>query len=93
MDECLRGIDGTIAYLDNIYVTGRTKEEHKKNLEKVCTRLQEGNLRLNLRKCKFMQNRIEVLGFVIDKAGLHKSRSKIEAMVNALQPTNNKLHF
>ncbi|XP_071642239.1 uncharacterized protein [Temnothorax longispinosus] len=34
MDECLRGIDGAIAYLDNIYVTGRTKEEHKANLEK-----------------------------------------------------------
>ncbi|XP_076284281.1 uncharacterized protein LOC143210894 [Lasioglossum baleicum] len=90
MDECLRGIDCTIAFLDNIYVTGRTNEEHTKNLEKVCARLQECNLRLNLVKCKFMQNRIEVLGFVIDKNGLHKSASKINAMVNAPQPKNNK---
>lgn len=90
MDDCLRGIDGVIAYLDNIYVTGRTEEEHILNLEKVCERLEECNLRLNLRKCKFMQNIIEVLGFVIDKNGLHKSASKINAMVKAPRPNNNK---
>ena len=50
MDECLAGIVGTIAYLDNIYVTGRTAEEHRENLEKVCCRLQECNLRLNIKK-------------------------------------------
>lgn len=39
MDECLQGLDGTIAYLDNIYVTGKTESEHNANLEKVCSRL------------------------------------------------------
>ena len=90
MDECLRGIDGVIAYLDNIYITGKTNEEHRENLIKVCNRLLECNLRLNMKKCKFMEKRIEVLGYVIDRDGLHKSASKIDAMVNAPRPKNMK---
>lgn len=61
-----------------------------KNLEKACERLQECGLRLNIGKCKFMQEKLEVLGFTIDKEGLHKSKSKIDAMVNAPQPKNVK---
>ena len=30
MDECFRGIHCTVAFLDNIYVTGGTEEEHIK---------------------------------------------------------------
>lgn len=90
MDECLHGIDGTIAYLDNIYTTGDTEKEHRENSEKVCVRLQECNLRLSLRKCKFMQFRIEILSYVIDKDGLRKSKSKIKAMIDAPQPKKNK---
>ena len=37
-----------------------------------------------------MRNKLEVLGFVIDKNGLHKAKSKINAMVNAPQPKNSK---
>lgn len=90
MDECLAGIDGTIAYLDNIYVTGSIPEEHIKNLEEVCERLQKCGLRFNVEKCKTMQDKLEVLGFEIDKEGLHKSKSKVDAMVNAPQPKNIK---
>ncbi|XP_076301543.1 uncharacterized protein LOC143219479 [Lasioglossum baleicum] len=90
LDECLRGIDHVIAYLDNIYVTGKTDEEHKENLERVCARLQKCGLRLNQAKCKYMQDRIEVLGYVIDKSGLHKAESKVKAMVDAPRPQNSK---
>lgn len=90
MDECLRGINGAIAYLDNIYVTGRDEIEHKANLEKVCARLQECGLRINKEKSKFMQSKIEVLVFVIDKDGLYKAKSKVLAMINAPQPKNHK---
>lgn len=90
MDECLRGIEGAIAYLDNIYVTGQTEKEHIKNLQNVCARLQECGLRVNKEKCKIMQEKIEVLGYVIDKNGLHKAKSKVLAVVNAPQPKNQK---
>ncbi|XP_048513423.1 uncharacterized protein LOC125501460 [Athalia rosae] len=90
MDECLAGINGTISYIDNIYVTGRTNEEHIKNLEAVCARLQKCGLRVNVDKSKFMQDKLDVLGYAIDKNGLHKSKTKVDAMVNAPQPSNTK---
>lgn len=90
IDECLAGIPGVIAYLDNIYVTGRNTEEHIDRLERVCERLKECNLRLNKDKSEFMKDRIEVLGFVINKNGLHKAKSKVRAMVEAPKPTNTK---
>lgn len=37
-----------------------------------------------------MKEKIEVLGFVIDKNGLHKALSKVNAMLNAPRPTNAK---
>lgn len=37
-----------------------------------------------------MKERIEVLGYVIDAAGLHKVRSKVKAMVEVPRPTNSK---
>ncbi|XP_046608775.1 uncharacterized protein K02A2.6-like [Neodiprion virginianus] len=89
MDECLRGIEGTIAYIDNIYIMGRNKEECSERTEKVLDRLKENGLKLN-KKCKFLNERIEVLGFVIDKDGLHKARSKVEAMISAPKPQNFK---
>ncbi|XP_076660799.1 uncharacterized protein LOC143364225 [Halictus rubicundus] len=90
MDECLRGIDGAILYLDNLYITGKTDEEHLNNLHKVCSRLQECGLRLNKEKCHFMKKKLEILGYVIDKDGLHKAKTKVNAMINAPQPKNSK---
>lgn len=90
MDECLAGISGTITYIDNIYITGRNNEEHLRNLRAVCERLQNCNLRINTDKSKFMQDKLDVLGYVIDKDGLHKSKSKVYAMVNAPIPSNAK---
>jgi len=73
-----------------VYVTGKTKEDHIKTLEKVCERLEKCGLRLNLSKCKFLQKKIEVLGYVIDKEGLHKARSKVTAMIDAPRPNKTK---
>ena len=37
-----------------------------------------------------MQKKLDVLGYVIDKDGLHKSKTKIDAMINAPQLINTK---
>lgn len=90
MEECLQGIPNTVAYMDNIYVTGKTDDEHLANLRSVCQRLTARNLRLNREKCEFMKERIEILGYVIDKDGLHKAKSKVRAMYEAPRPENTK---
>ena len=51
-------------------------------------RLQDHDIRLTLSKCKFAQESVEYLGNRIDVSGLHPTKEKIQAVVNAPEPTN-----
>lgn len=41
IEYVLRGIDGVFAFIDDILIYGRTKEEHDERLNKVLRRLRE----------------------------------------------------
>ena len=88
MDQVLQGIPGVQCYLDDIIVTGRTREEHLKALDKVLGRLEEHGLKANREKCKFLQNSVEYLGHVITAEGLHQSPKKVQAMTGLPSPQN-----
>ena len=59
-----------------------------KNLSCVLSKLDLAGARLNKAKCSFMVSQIECLGHVIDKDGLHPIEEKIQAIKDALRPTN-----
>lgn len=81
IEQCLAGIEGAISYLDNIFCTGKTDEEHLETLNAVCKRFEECGFRVNINKCDFFKERLDILGFVINKDGLHKSRTKVNARI------------
>lgn len=85
MENCLQGIPNTIVYLDNIYCMEKTRGEHKDILKKTLQRLQDTDLKVNADKCDFFRDELEILGFKIDKKGLHKSEAKVKAVLDALQ--------
>ena len=62
MATVLQGCTGMVYYLDDLLVTGNTREEHWSYLRNVMSRLQKLGLRLNANKCKFFQNKLEFLG-------------------------------
>ena len=74
--------------LDDIIVTGENKEDHFKNLDAVFQRLSDYGLRVNKNKCKLFQDCIEYCGHKIDRHGLHKTKSKIEAILICKRPCN-----
>jgi len=88
IDCLLQGIPGSKAYIDDIIVTGKTREEHLKNLDLVLTKLEQAGLKLNKAKCTFMAPKVEYLGYIIDKDGLHPTQAKVEAIQNARAPTS-----
>ena len=88
MDQVLQGIPYTQCYLDDTIITGRTDEEHLKNLDLVLTRLEEYGLHVNRSKCEFFKDQVEYCGHVIDTQGLHKSKEKVDAVLNAPRPDN-----
>ncbi|XP_056138781.1 uncharacterized protein K02A2.6-like, partial [Lampris incognitus] len=88
MDQILQGLEHVTCFLDDILVTGRTREEHLRNLDEVLSRLESYGVRVKRAKCDFMQEKVEYLGHLIDKEGLHPTETKVAAIVNAPQPTN-----
>ena len=54
-------------YIDDILVTGRNNDEHIANLEEVMKRLQSHGVKINRKKCSFLQDSVEYLGHRIDK--------------------------
>ena len=69
MAQILQGLPGVVVFIDDILVTGKTKE-HIENLRNVLSRLRQAGLRLNNSKCLFFQNSLEYLGHLISKEGI-----------------------
>ena len=88
MDQILCGLAGVQCYLDDILVTGKTEQEHLKNLDATLQQLEEYGLRVHRSTCEFFQSSVEYLGHMIDSEGLHKAPSKIKAIMEAPAPKN-----
>ena len=80
MDSILQGIPQVICHIDLIY------------LEEVLRRLKKNGLHLHRNKCTFFQSSVEYLGHLINTEGVHTSKAKVKAVVDAPPPKNiNKL--
>ncbi len=88
MEQLLQNIPMTVVYLDDVLVTGKTPEEHDRNLEIVLSRLQEAGLHLKREKCTFRQKSCKYLGHEIDTEGIHPTDDKVLAIENAPPPQN-----
>jgi cleavage and polyadenylation specificity factor subunit 1 len=62
-------------------VTGKTEQEHLKNLDNVLSRMQRFGLRANLNKCYFFKENVTYCGYEIGSDGLKKSQDKIDAIL------------
>lgn len=88
MEETLRGIPGCVVFLDDICVTGANDKDHISNLRAVLERLRETGLTVKLSKCRFLQESVKYLGFIIDKKGLRPDTTKLDAISSAPRPEN-----
>ena len=88
MDSVLQGLEGVVAFIDDVLVTGETEEEHLQNLDAALQRLEEADFTLKNIKCSFMQPEIDFLGYHIDADGRHPMDEKIRAIKEAPTPKN-----
>ena len=89
VDALVSGIPYVAAYLDDVIVTGRTKEEHLHNLKQVLAALTEYGMKLRLDKCEFFRQ-VTYLGHVISVDGLKPSEERVDAIVKIPTPENIK---
>ncbi|KAK3747895.1 hypothetical protein QZH41_001360 [Actinostola sp. cb2023] len=88
METLLQGIPCVGVFLDNILITGRTEEEHLRNINETLKRLSEAGLRLKTKKCNFMKASLECLGYRVDAEGFHPVEAKVKAVKDAPTPKN-----
>ena len=86
MATVLQGCKGVVYYLDDILITGVTREEHTQNLKNVLSKLQKFGLRLNEAKCKFFQTKIEFLGHVITPNGISPTEQRVDNILQTPAP-------
>lgn len=86
MDQVFQGLAGVKNIFDDVFIHGATKGEHDKRLEDVLKRLQEKELTLNIDKCNFNMDNIELMGHMLSAHGIGVSQSKVDAVVQARRP-------
>ncbi len=69
MEQILQAIPGVHCILDDMIVMGRNDTEYLQNLESVLAQLHKYNLKVNLEKCEFLQDKVVYCGHQIDKQG------------------------
>ena len=86
IESILQGIEGVVVYLDDILITGCSKEAHLQTLDEVLSRLDKAGLRVKRSECEFMKESVTYLGHRIDAEGLHPLPDRVRAMKDAPTP-------
>ena len=83
MNEVLTNFIGkfVIAYLDDILIFSRSKEENMKHLEKVLRRLNKEKLMINQEKCEFLKYELVYLGFFVSNGCIKMDIYKVNSIL------------
>ena len=65
-------LPGAVVYLDDILISGKTAEDHLKNLRRLLKRLNDRGLRCRIQKCVFAQDSVTYLCHTISRDGISK---------------------
>ena len=90
MGNILVNISNVKYYVDDVIIHSATAESHIKHLENVFVLLLKHELRIRLKKCWFMQTRVELLGHCIDKESIHTDERKVHTIRSAHPPSTRK---
>lgn len=90
ISNVLRKLNGGVAYLENILITGRDDEDHLHNLEKLLMRVKLSRLQAKKKKCSFLQDSVVYLGELgyRDVESLHLTEEKFHVVREAPSPSS-----
>ena len=82
---------GTFAYLNNITICGKTKEEHDANLQHFLEAAAKHNLPFNKNICTYSSDCILLLGFQIHDLTLHPDHDHVKSLLDILVPKSKRV--
>jgi len=71
-----------LAYIDDLLIHARNREEHDKVLYEVLKRLRDNHLAINPAKCEWEVEVIDYLGYTISATGIEMSKAKVECILS-----------
>ncbi len=71
-----------VIYLNDILIYSNDPMEHRKHVRKVLRRLRANGLYCKGSKCKFHQDSMAYLGYILSPEGLHMSKDKVKAILD-----------
>ena len=81
ISKVLKGLHSfTMAYLDDIIIFSKDKEEHLEHLRIIFQHLKEAGLKLKRSKCDFIKRHIQYLGHLISQDGIQPLPEKLESI-------------
>lgn len=80
INDMLQEFDFVFAYIDDVLIVSRDKNEYEQHIRAVLKRLQEYGMSINPAKCVFATTSLMFLGYVLNKYGCHPSPDRISAI-------------
>jgi hypothetical protein len=77
-----------LVYLDDIVIYSKDLESHKVHVREVLQTLQDNGLYCKAEKCRFYQEKITYLGFVISRNGVEMDPDKVKSVLEWPAPSN-----
>jgi len=75
-------------YIDDVVIFSPSVEQHLIDLEAVFKVILDNGLKINLEKCQFFKESVEVLGHLLTTSGVRPTSDKIMAIRNWITPKN-----
>jgi hypothetical protein len=88
IEKSIAGLEGVAAYLDDIIVTGDSRQDHIVKLRALFDRFRKLGVKLKREKCSFFCESLEFLGHVLSTEGVQPSGEKIRAIESMPAPKN-----
>ena len=88
MDTILVHLDFATAYLDDILIKTKNREDHAKHVTEVFKKIKEYGFKLNMEKWEFLLPKIKYLGQVIDEKVRTPDPKRADAIKSMPAPTN-----
>ena len=73
-------LEGTFAYLDNIYVCGHDQIEHDKNLQCFLNAAEQCNWTFNDDKCEFSTHKLNIIGSIVENGTIRPDPERLRPL-------------
>ena len=88
-DEVRENLEGCFKIVDDVIISGKSKQEHDQNLMAFLQHCREKNIRINREKCVFFTTQVSYFGHIFTSEGLKPDPTKLAA-ITQMKPPNNR---